>query len=61
MKDQVDCMHAVRKPKGVRPGASSGNHFKRAKVFFGELLQGASGVEELHFDKCMRTNGELGS
>ena len=61
MEDRVDRMHAVWKPKGVRSGASSGNHFEGAEVFFGKLLQGPSGAEELHFDKHMRTNSELGS
>ena len=61
MKNQVDCMHAVWKPKSVRPGASSGDHFKRAKIFLGKLLRRPSGAEELHFDECMRTNSKLGS
>jgi len=61
MKNRVDCTHAVWKPKSVRPGASSGNHFKRAKIFLGKLLRRPSGVEELRFDKRMRTNRELGS
>jgi len=47
--------------KSVTPGASSGNLFKRAKVFFSELFLRLSGVEELHFDKCLRTNTELRS
>ena len=61
MKDRVDCTHAVWKPKSVRSGASLGDHFKGAKVLFGKLLQGLSGVEELCFDKCMRSNSELRS
>ena len=61
MKDWVDCTHAVWKPKGVTSGTSSGNHFEGAEVFFGELLRRPSGVEELHFDKHVRTNGELRS
>jgi len=61
MEDWVDYTHAVQELKSVRPGASSCDHFKGAKVFFSELLRGPSGVEELCFDKCMRTNSELGS
>jgi len=61
MEDQVACMHAVQKPKSVRPGASLGNHFEGAKIIFSKLLQGPSGAEELRFDKCVRTNSELRS
>ena len=58
MEDWVDCTHAVWEPKSVRPGASSGDHFERAKVLFSELLQRLSGAEELCFDKHMRTNSK---
>ena len=58
---RVDCTHAVRKPKGVRPGASSGDHFKGAKVPLSELLRRPSGAEELRIDKHIRTNSELRS
>ena len=60
MEDQVEYTHAGQKPKSVRPEASSGNHFKGAKVLFSKLLRGPSGAEGLHFDKCVRANGELG-
>ena len=60
VEDRVDCTHAVRKPESVRPGASLGNCFERAKILFGEFLQRPSGVEELCFDKCVRANRELG-
>ena len=61
MEDWVDCMHAVQKLKSVRPGASLGDHFERAEVLFSELLRRPSGVEELCFDKHVRTNSELRS
>ena len=61
VKDQVDCTHAVQKPKNVRPGASSGNNLKGANILLNELLQRLSRVEELYFDKCMGAKSELGA
>jgi len=54
-------LNCHQKPKSVRPGASLGNHFEEAKILFGKLFQRPSGVEELCFDKHMRTNCELRS
>ena len=38
VRDQMDCIHAVWKPKGIRPGDSSSNNFKGAKILLSELL-----------------------
>ena len=61
MRDWVDCTHAVQKLKSIRCRASLGDDFKGAKVLLSKFLLRLSDVEELHFDKHMRTNSELRS
>ena len=38
MKDWVDCTHAVWMPKSIRPGTSSDDDFKGAKILLSELV-----------------------
>jgi len=40
IEDRVDCMHAIQKPKSVRPGASLGDHFEGAKYFSASFFKG---------------------
>jgi hypothetical protein len=59
MEDWVYCMHSSRKMECPGQRSYLVNDIERSQIFFGKLLRGSSGSEELRFYESFVSNFEF--